>query len=260
MVHRRLAAAVLAVIVCLGTAVRTAAPQAAAQDPVLYRLELLQAAPGRLVELIDACKKRAALAVAAGDSAPVIMRHSQGDHWDLAVLWPMGDWASYHDRARVARRAEAARAAGTVPVEFERPADALVSWHEDLYVRGPSAETLGAHVKGAGLLHYEMMQALPGKRDLLIEERRMENAFNRNRGRGETLIFVREAGGAWDVVTLGVYRNWQQYAESELISKDANEAAARKAGFPSADGVGPYMRTLISTHRDTLGPQILPGM
>ena len=86
----------------------------------------------------------------------------------------------------------------------------------------------------------------------------MENAFNRSRGRGETLIFVREAGAAWDVVTLGAYRNWQQYAETELIPKEINEAAARKAGFPSADGVGPYMRTLISTHRDTLGPQILP--
>jgi hypothetical protein len=70
-------------------------------------------------------------------------------------------------------------------------------------MRGPSVETLRAHVKDMGLLHYEMMQALPGKREALIEERRMENAFNRNRGRGETLIFVREAGSDWDVVTLG---------------------------------------------------------
>jgi hypothetical protein len=258
MMHRRLLVAILALIVCPGAGARTAAPQAATQDSVLYRLELLQAAPGRLVDLIDSCKKRAALATAAGDSAPVIMRHSQGDHWDLGVLWPMGDWASYHDRARAARRVDSVKAAGMTLAEFERPLDALVAWHEDLYVRGPSVENLRAHVKSAGLLHYEMMQALPGKRDLLIEERRMENAFNRNRGRGETLIFVREAGAAWDVVTLGTYRNWQQYAESELISKEANDAAARKAGFPSADGVGPYMRTLISTHRDTLGPQIVP--
>ena len=101
-----------------------------------------------------------------------------------------------------------------------------------------------------------MMQALAGKREALIEERHMENAFNRGRGRGETLVFVREAGAAWDVVTLGVYRNWQQYAESDLITKDASDAAAKKAGFPNADGVGPYMRSLISTHRDTLGPPV----
>jgi primosomal protein N' (replication factor Y) len=37
----------------------------------------------------------------------------------------------------------------------------------------------------------------------------------------------------------------------------AVEAAAKKAGFASPEAIGPYMRTLISTHRDTLGP-ILP--
>jgi hypothetical protein len=248
-----------ALIVCLaGVAPRVwTQTQTPGQSSVLYRLELLQAAPGRLLDLIEACKKRAALAAAAGDAFPVIMRHSQGDHWDLALMWPMGDWASYHDAASVARREASVKAAGLAPADFDRQLDPLVAWHEDLYVRGPLVETLRAHVKDAGLLHYEMMQALPGRRDALIEERRMENAFNRNRGRGETLIFVRETGAAWDVVTLGAYRNWQQYSESERITKDTNEAAARKAGFPNADGVGPYMRTLISTHRDTLGPQIL---
>jgi hypothetical protein len=241
-----------------------AAGPAAAQSPAaavtspqpLYRLQMLQAAPGRLLELIDVVKKHAALATAGGEAAPVTMRHSQGDHWDLAVLWPMDDWAAYYSQARMAKRDAAARASGRTPVELARELDPLVSWHEDLYMRGPSVEALRVHVKDMGLLHYEMMQALPGKRDALIEERRMENAFNRNRGRGETLIFVREAGADWDVVTLGVYRNWTQYAESDLIPKDTNDEAARKAGFTDAGGVGPFMRTLISTHRDTLGPQV----
>ncbi len=253
MIRRLFVAAVLGV--CFVAATRLVSTQTAGQPSVLYRLELLQAAPGRLVELIDVCKKRAVLTTAAGDGAPVIMRHSQGDHWDLALLWPMGEWASYYDKARAAKRAEA-NPAGTTLADLERQLDSLVAWHEDLYLRGPAADALGAHVKGAGLLHYEMMQAQPGKRDQLVEERRMENAFNRNRNRGETLIFVREAGAAWDVVTLAAYRNWQHYAESERISKETNDAAARKAGFPDADGVGPYMRTLISTHRDTLGPMI----
>lgn len=228
---------------------------AAAPQP-LYRLQMLQAAPGRLLELIDVVKKHAALAVAGGEAAPVIMRHSQGDHWDLAVLWPMDDWTTYFSQSRMAKREAAAKASGRALADVERELDPLVSWHEDLYMRGPSVEALRAHVKDMGLLHYEMMQALPGKREALIEERRMENAFNRNRGRGETLIFVREAGSDWDVVTLGVYRNWTQYAESDLISKETSDDAARKAGFTGADGVGPYMRTLISTHRDTLGPQV----
>jgi hypothetical protein len=230
---------------------------AAAAPQVLYRMQLLQAAPGRLLELIDVVKKHSALAAAGGEATPLIMRHSQGDHWDLAVLWPLGEWDAYYSQARGAKREAAARASGLpAAADIERQLDPLVSWHEDLYMRGPSVEALRAHVKDMGLLHYEMMQALPGRRDALIEERKMENAFNRNRGRGETLIFVREAGAAWDVVTLGVYRNWTQYAESDVIPKDTNDEAARKAGFTDAGGVGPYMRTLISTHRDTLGPPV----
>ncbi len=247
-----LTAAVL--VAAAGPAAAQSATAAAPQT--LYRLQMLQAAPGRLLELIDVVKKHAALATAGGEAAPVIMRHSQGDHWDLAVLWPMDDWATYYSQSRVAKREAAAKASGRALADVERELDPLVSWHEDLYMRGPSVEALRAHVKDMGLLHYEMMQALPGRREALIEERRMENAFNRNRGRGETLIFVREAGSDWDVVTLGVYRNWTQYAESDLISRETSDEAARKAGFTGADGVGPYMRTLISTHRDTLGPQV----
>jgi hypothetical protein len=230
--------------------------QSVAATPVLYRLQLLQAAPGRLLELIDVVKKHGAVAASGGEAAPVITRHSQGDHWDLAVLWPMGDWGGYFETARAARREAAAKASGATTAGLARELDPLVSWHEDLYLWGPSLEALRAHVKDAGLMHYEMMQALAGRREALIEERHMENAFNRNRGRGETLVFVREAGAAWDVVTLGVYRNWQHYAESDLIPRETSEAAAKKAGFTGADGVGPYMRTLISTHRDTLGPPV----
>jgi hypothetical protein len=234
----------------------TAQPPAVQPGRYLYRLQILQAAPGRLLELIDAARKRAGVAVRAGDEAPVIMRHSQGDHWDLVIVWPMGEWGAYHDAAKAARREAAWKEAGLTADEAERQFLPLVGWHEDLYARGPGADALRSHVKDANLLHFEMMQALPGQREALVEERRMENAFNRNRGRGETLIFVHDAGAAWDVVTLGVYRNWRHYAESELIAPADNDAAARKAGFPNADGVGPYMRTLISTHRDTLGPQI----
>ena len=246
--------ALLACFVLLAGSVCAQTPPPAGAIPVLYRLQLLQAAPGKLLDLIDTVKKQAAVATAAGEVAPVIMRHSQGDHWDLAVLWAMGDWGTYYDAGRVGRREAAARAAGAP--DAGRQLDPLVSWHEDLFLRGPSVTALAAHVKDAGLLHYEMMQALPGRREALIEERRMENAFNRGRGRGETLVFVRDSGAAWDVVTLGVYRNWTQYAESDLIPKEKSDAAARQAGFPNADGVGPYMRTLISTHRDTLGPRV----
>ena len=222
----------------------------------LYRFVIIQAAPGRLVELIDLYKKRAPVVVAGGDELPFIVRHSQGDHWDLVVIYPSGSFTDYYSRERIAKREAAAEASGVSSAEFARQFYSMVAWHEDLFAEGPPVEVFRAHVKEAGLLHFEMMQALPGKREALIEERRMENTFNRERGRGETLIFTHEQGAAWDVITLAAYRNWRQYAESETIPTEVSEAAARKAGFQSAAGVGPYMRTLISTHRDTLGPPV----
>jgi hypothetical protein len=222
----------------------------------LYRFAILQAAPGRLLELIDLLKARMPVIASDGDEAPFIVRHSQGDHWDLVVVHPMRSFADYYRPERIAKREAAAVAAGLSAAEFDRRLNALVSWDEDLYLWGPPVDAFRAHVKEAGLLHFEMMRELPGKRDELVEERRMENAFNRERGRGETLIFVREAGAAWDVVTLAAYRNWRQYAESELVAPEVSDEAARKAGFANAAGVGPYMRTLISTHRDTLGPPV----
>ena len=256
----------LALLVVSGTAVALSAqaqaplPGASSSGPregnYLYRFVIIQAAPGRLVELIDLYKKRAPVIVAGGDELPYIVRHSQGDHWDLVVIYPSGSFTDYYSRERIVKREAAAAASGVSSAEFARQFYSMVAWHEDLFAEGPPVEVFRAHVKEAGLLHFEMMQALPGKRKALIEERRMENTFNRERGRGETLIFTHEQGAAWDVITLAAYRNWRQYAESETIPTEVSEAAARKAGFESAAGVGPCMRTLISTHRDTLGPPV----
>src|SRR5262249_11687720 len=57
-----------------------ALPALAADTPYLYKVSLVQAAPGKLVELIDLYKARAAAMKETGDEAPLWMRHSQGDH------------------------------------------------------------------------------------------------------------------------------------------------------------------------------------
>ncbi|MBN1940527.1 MAG: hypothetical protein JW843_13145 [Candidatus Aminicenantes bacterium] len=223
----------------------------------LYRFMMLQAGPGRLADLIELFRNRAPVIVAGGDEKPYIVRHSQGDHWDILVIQPYGSMSDYYSRERIAKRDAAAAAAGLPSDEFARLLKEMLLWHEDLYVLGPPVGVFREFVKEAGLAHFEMIRSLPGKFDALVEERRMENAFNRERGRGQTLIFTRDQGADWDVVTLGVYRNWRQYAESELISREVSEAAARKAGFADAGSVGNYMRTLMSTHRDTLGPPVI---
>jgi hypothetical protein len=246
-------------------AASAAGPGIGAQSPAappdtgayLYRFVIVQAAPGKLLDLIELYRSRMPVIAAGGDELPFVVRHSQGDHWDLCIIYPSGSFTEYYSGERVAKRAAAAEASGVPNAEFARRFYSMVAWHEDLYAAGPPLEVFKAHIRGAGLAHFEMLLALAGKRDDLIKERQMENVFNRERGRGGTLIFVHDQGAAWDVITLGVYRDWRHYAESDAIPAEVSAAAATKAGFPSPDAIGPYMRTLISTHRDTLGP-ILP--
>ena len=99
-----------------------------------------------------------------------------------------------------------------------------------------------------------MMQVLPGKRDELITERHMESAYNVARGRPGMLVFTHEQGAAWEVITLDAWRDWRQYGELQMIPPEVSDAAAKKAGFANADAVGVVMRSLITTHHDSLGP------
>ena len=48
-----------------------AVPACAADNPYLYKVTLVQAAPGRLLDLIDLYKARAAELKQAGDEAPL---------------------------------------------------------------------------------------------------------------------------------------------------------------------------------------------
>ena len=231
------------------------APQAAPAAE-LYRFVLIQAAPGKLLDLIDLYKKRLAVIAAGGDEIPYIVRHSQGDRWDLCVIYPSGSFTAYYSADRLRRRDAAAAASGVSGAQFAKQFYDLVAWHEDVYVEGPPLQVFRDYVKDLGLLHLEMFQALAGKRDTLIDERRMESAFNRARARPEALLFTHEQGAAWDVITLDGCRTWRHYAESETIPADVNDAAAKKAGFESMDAVGPYLRSLIALHHDTLATPV----
>jgi hypothetical protein len=239
-------------VLTMGTA---QAPQPAAA-PELYRFVLIQAAPGRLLDLIDLYKKRLPVIAAGGDELPYIVRHSQGDRWDLLVIYPSGSFTSYYSAERMRRRDAAAAASGVSGEQFAKQFYDLVAWHEDVYVEGPPLAAFREYVKDLGLLHLEMFQALAGKRDLLIEERKMESAFNRARSRPDALLFTHEQGAAWDVITIDGFRNWRHYAESETIPPEVSDAAAKKAGFANPDAIGPYLRSLIALHHDTLATPV----
>jgi hypothetical protein len=230
--------------------------QAPADTSYLYRTQFVQAAPGALLELIDLFKERRVVFEAAGETAPFIMRHAQGDQWDLMLLYPMGSFESYYDGDRVSRREQAAMQSGVSEASFQNRVRHLAAWQEDLYVLGPTLETVFTAMNDGNYYHIEIFVALPGLADDLFREREMENDYRGRIGRVQNMIFTRVAGTSWDSYTLGVYRDLQHFAASSDVSAAQQDEAARAAGFEGADHIGPYMRTLIQYHRDTIGPAI----
>jgi len=231
-------------------------PPPSTKPAYLYKTTFVRAAQGKLLDLIALYKERMAVIEAAGDAPPFWWRHTQGDHWDLMILTPMGSYAEYYAKGRVARRDKAAAKAGLSGAEFGARLDACSSWKEDVFVYGPPLEFVTKQFEGTGYYHIEIMVSLPGKQAELYKEREMENVYGAAGGRPYNMIFVRDQGAAWDIYTLGCYRDLQHWAAPSPLTKDEREAAAKKAGFAGADAIGPTMRTLIDFHRDTMGVAI----
>lgn len=223
-----------------------------ADTTYLYRALFVRAAPGELVALMELYEQRMPV-FEEGSGQPFVLRHRQGDQWDLMYLFPMESFGHYWSSEQTERRGAAAARAGLADDAFERRTLELVSWREELFVRGPPLETVRAALEAGTLFHLEIFLALPGKRSALVREREMENAYLAAVGRPTNLIFVRAGGAAWDAFTLGVYRDLAHYAEGDAVPPDQANAAARAAGFESASRIGTYLRTLMSSHHDTIG-------
>jgi hypothetical protein len=231
------------------------APQESQQDQplqqsYLYKTSLVQAAPGKLLDLIDAYKKIfAQQSKITGDPVPLWMRHSQGDRWDLLILSPMASYSEFYKSERAIKRDIALD-----PYRARLKED--IAWQEDVFVYGPPLDELRKAFAPAGLFHVEMFQSLPGKQAELYKQREMENAFSRAVKSPENFIFVRDQGAAWDLFTIGCYSNLKHYAQAADVPPADAEAAAKSAGFDSPAQIGPYLRTLISLHHDTLAVAI----
>ena len=215
----------------------------------LYKTVLLRAAPGKLLNLIELYKNRMDFYEAAGDEKPFMMRHSQGDQWDLLLLFPMKNYRDYYSPGRIESRKMAAQ---KIQADFERKFKEYVAWHEELFVFGAKLDEVKKAFDGMRFFHVEMFIALPGKHDELFEQRQMENTYLERLGRPQNLIFTHDQGAAWDIFTIGCYRDLKHFAESADISEEKEEKAARHAGFEAANRIGTYLRTLIHQHHDTL--------
>lgn len=238
------------------TAILCRPASADAQDVDVYRTVTAQAAPGELLELIELYRDEKTLLTSVGEEPSLWMRHSQGDFWDLFLLYPIGSMSEYFDEARTTRRSQARSAAGRTGAELQAAIDAATAWREEVFVNGPSVDAVKAAWEGAGFFHVEIFQGLAGKRAELLRQRDMENDYLVAIGRAPNHIFTRIAGSASDAYTIGYYVDLKTYANPPEVTAEQEERAAVEAGFQGASYIGSYLRELILRHHDTLATAI----
>ncbi|MEQ9426838.1 MAG: hypothetical protein RJQ09_20615 [Cyclobacteriaceae bacterium] len=223
-------------------------------DDYVYKVDLIRAAPDRLLDLIELLKKDLDNYSNYGIQQPFMMRHSQGDHWDLLVIWPIESMATYFDESNVSKREES--------VFLNKPYDNIIwdyiSFHEELFVTGPDQETFNQMFTDYNYYHVEIFMALAGKRRELLKERIMENDYLVGIGKRPNLIFNKIAGGQWDNFSIGFYNDILDYASSPEIEAIEKEKIARDAGFEGTDYIGSYLRRFILKHHDTLAGAVRP--
>jgi len=110
-------------VLLLGILTMLPEPQRSPRPPrrlELYRFVLVQAVPGKLLDLIDLYRKRIPIIKAGGDEIPFhyspLAGRSVGSGGDLSFR----SFTEYYSKDRISKRTEAADASGVVQPEFAR--------------------------------------------------------------------------------------------------------------------------------------------
>jgi len=196
----------------------------------LYQVTLLRAAPGNFPELIQQVKDYKK----QQHGQLSIMRHSQGDHWDLMLLEP----------------------AGKTPY---RPHDfrALADFQETFLAKSNTAwSQLKQRSDNNEAYHIEMFQALHGQVKNLYYEREMENQYLALTQRPSNEIFETLMGSDVDIFTIGYHKDLKSFAKDPELASEVFEKAAVTAGFKNRSEISFYLRQLILAHHDTLATAV----
>ena len=220
----------------------------------LYKVTTIRAAPGHLEPLLNhiAEIKSSDYFEQSGEHPPFVMRHTQGDQWDLLLVEPMESWSKYHSRS-VSKKRKKARDAYKEASTKEAP---LIAFQEDHFAYGPPLSEFIREYGENGFYHIEMFKAAPGKAKALFEQRQMENEYLATTGQTTNMIFKRAAGSDVDVFTIGFHEDFQAFAAPSGATPEEAEAAAIAAGFENRADISFYLRKLLSSHHDTLAIKV----
>lgn len=219
-----------------------------AQDQ-LYQVKLIRAAPGQLLEVIDLLKEDMKNHEDYGIEQPYLIRHSQGDHWDLMMIYPVNDLADYYS----ADFQDGLSGSNSLGKTFGDDFFKQISFQEESIVKGPEKGLFHDWFRQYGYYHVEIFTSLAGKQAELLKEREMENVYLEEINRRPNFIFTKVTGASWDIFTIGYYTGIKDYASSADIPIEEEDRAAKVAGFESVYTIGSYLRSLLLEHHDTLG-------
>ncbi len=220
----------------------------------LYKVTTIRAATGALADLLEWEARLSASEYYddAGQERPLLMRHSQGDQWDLLVIVPMQSWTRYHSEAATQKRSNASAEHSDLLAKGQN----FFAFYEDHFAYGPSWSAVKSAYAANDFYHIEMFEAAGGKASELLEQRRMENNYLASTGQTPNMIFRRAAGSDVDVFTIGFHRDFQAFAAPADVTIEEKEIAAEEAGFKGLADISFYLRSLISGHHDTLAVRV----
>ncbi len=218
----------------------------------LYKVNLLRAKPGELLTLIDVIKEDISKSTNFGISKPYLLRHSQGDHWDLMLIIPIPSLEEYFANSAIENRAKSQSLEKSYGDDYFN----LISFQEEAILAGPAISVFKPAFENYSFFHIEIFTSLAGKQSELLEQRQMENEFYRHINHKPNLIFSRVFGPSWDIITIGSYKSLQDFADDGGISFEKEDAAAKKAGFSGVNYIGSYLRSLLLEHHDTLANKV----
>ena len=222
------------------------AVNALAQDQ-LYRVKLIRAAPGELLNVIDLYKGDMKNHSAYGIEEPYLMRHSQGDQWDLLFIYPIESMKTHFSKGATQKRSRSKTLAKSYGDKFFEK----ISSHQEAVFAGPSKEQFSKRFDEFGYYHVEIFTALAGKQNELLKQRQMENVYYKVLNRRQNMIFTKVTGPTWDIFTIGFYKDLKGFAKGGGTPEEQQDAAI-KAGLEGVNKIGSYLRELLLEHHDTL--------
>ena len=220
----------------------------------LYKFTTLRAETGSFEDVLNWISdiKASDYFEKSGVHSPFVMRHSQGDKWDLMMVLPMESWEVYYaaDTSKKRKGAEA-----DFIKKFKGGFD-KIAFEEDVFAYGPDLKSFTTAYNDNGLYHIEMFHAAAGKTAELYKQRQMENEYLSATGQVANMIFRRAGGSDVDVFTIGFHKDFKSFAADAPASPEQKEQAAKDAGFKDRADLSFYQRSLLNSHHDTFATKV----